>query len=625
MNFSGPCSLLYLAPPQSTSPANVVEAIDVSFDPGPSGVVSTNVQDAIDELASRPMEVDRLGLCFGKQDIPNNTDAYGHLSKPGLASLTIYSPSGPGTPQKMNLVNSTVIVNNTSDDAGCTVDETLLIANGALIQGVDLTRCVAIINKVPAMGNDFRGSVLLGCMVDSDLQRAPGGIFVLSDSNSGNIVTFDGKFAGYIGNGSVPVTVRDHQWYISGYNDFYLQTLSNASAPYVVFYDPSSGRTTYDIPPPASVSQKQSLAIGATYGFVSNVSNSVENVGYRNLQNFQVSNPALINNAVCVGQNLFSNLVTGGGASYKSCVTLGTSLSLSPNATLSNSFLVANGLSSAAAMGVSNCIVLAPKLNSITVGGAPANPLENSIAICPQNLTFIADTAFSAAKSNTLTISTGNCVMGSRNLIISRNPTNMDANQTNINGGHVFLSNLETPYAIGIANPFKRNILLLTDDITLPVPVRDDSLVCNSKAFYISLVPAIALDTFTTIEGSQIRPLLFNTNNKKVVPPTRTIGGYGMGPLTYNYKLTATLALGGIRQATLTVPNELRDPTLLPTITVNCSTQNPGGVGNTGVLFTAQYMGIVSNNMRFNAYEQAIGGPLAHASVDTIIDVTLSV
>ena len=625
MNFSlRDSSVLYLVPP--TSSANALTARDVSFDPAPSDFVSSNVQDVVDELASRPMRIDRLGLAFGLQDIPNISDGYGHLCNPGPASLTIYSPNGTDVPQAMNMANSTVIVNNVSDDSGCTVDETLLIANGAIIQGVDLRRAVLLVNKVQNMGNEFAGSLVAGSFVDFNLHRAPGSVIMAADSQSGTLVDVDGKFCGYIGNGRQPVTVNDEQFYISQFNDFYLQTLANAPQTYTLQYDPGSGRVTYDVPIAPVPQLKQALAPGSTYGFVNHVGNTVEITGRNSMPLYQVTNAAVIHRATVVGSNIFTN---ASGGSYQSTTTIGSDLTIAPAADISNSVIIANQFSNTTVQGINNCIIVAPKAGGITAPPASNVPLTNSVVLCPNNVTFTASSGGGPVVSNTLAVCTGNVALGSQNVIIARNASLLDAQQQNVNGGHIIIANLPTanPYTIGLAAQARANILLLVEDASpLPVPTQDSSLVSNVRNAFISLSPNQMLSVFNNTEADLIRPVMFNTDTKRMAPMLRSPIGGGMAPLQYNFKVVAQ-ASAGTRLAVLSIPFELRGAALIGKVGVTCSTTNPGGTANTNTVFTAQYMGILGTNMRFQAYEQAVGltpAPLTHATQDVVIDVVLS-
>ena len=618
MNFSlRDSSVLYLVPP--TSSTNAVTARDVSFDPAPSDFASTNVQDVVDELASRPMEIDRLGLVFGRQDIPNNSDGYGHLCNPGPASLTIYSPNGPNQPQLMNMTNSIVVVNNVSDDATCNVDEATLVVNSAIVQGVDLRRSVMLATKIQNMGPEFPGSLLVGSFVDANLIRAPGSLIFFADSQSGNLVDIDGEYCGYIGNGKVAVTVNDEQFYISEFKEWFLQTLPPGQSTYCVHYDPSDGRLSYDIFPPASVQDKQSLAPGSQYGFTQHSTNAIENVGYRNAPNYQVTSAAIINNATLLGQDIFQN---ASGGTIQSSIVLGMKLTMAPNAEIRNSLIAANSFSNTSALGIINCIVMAPKLDGLVTAGVPSVPLQDSVVISPGTMTFSSNSPAAPSVSNTLSICTNNTVMGAKNLILCRSTSLTQVHQNNIDGGHIIIANLERPYTIGSANAFRRNIILLTDSATLPEPTIDNAFVSNAIHF---LHPALTAQTFvspSTSEANRIRNVLFNTGTGQMAPVQRTAGGFGLGPTQWNFKATATL-VGVTRRASISIPTELRDPGILPFITVTCTAENP--TGNQNTLYTAGYLGVISGtNMVFFAYEQPVGGALNHAQTNVTINILLS-
>lgn len=608
--FSGALKLDGFYP--SSQPSTPVSADQVSYDNSGSGLPATDVQQAIDVL-SMPMQPAQLGLAYGIQDEVSNSDAYGKLSLPGQYSLTVYSAIGSNVPQQAQLTSSLLVQNDTADDSSTLLDKSCITVNSGTIAGCDLTQATMFSTLIQSLGSEFSKSALYGNFLDVRLTRGPSTLVVATNSDASQTVDVDGEQAGYIGNCTRSVTVKDRQFYISEFDDFFIQTLANSTTSKCVFYDETSGRLSYgDAPTGTPVASKTSLVDGKQYGFTSFGSNRVENVGYNNAPNYQVSNAAIINRAVILGQNLFSN--ASGGGSMQSCFLMGNDITASPTASFINSFIAANNLSNTNFPGTSGCVVIAPRLSGLTSLSAGSNALSNSVIISPDIVTFSAPSG--STQSEDIAITTGQLEVGQKNLILSRTNASVSMTQ-NTGNGHILLYNADTPFAIGLATQASNNIMLFTGSPTL-TPTADKEFLCNTTSARWTLQPNIF---FGSVAGDTV-PLMFNKATSRVAPIDRSLGGFGLAPTTYNYQVACTLS-GGECRGFLTIPTEYQSLAWVNKMSVIATARNPTGVVTT--FYSAGVTSIASNTtIKINAYEQTNGGPQASCAVDIIVDVILA-
>lgn len=598
---------------QSSQNTGPVSASDVSYDNSSSGIPASNVQQAIDAVA-QPMQPAQLGLAFGSQDDASNSDGYGRNCLPGQYSLTVYSAIGSGVQQQASIISSTLIQNDTADDTSTKLDKSNIIVNSGSIAGADLSQATMISTYIQSLGAEFAKSVTFGNFLDIQMSRGPSTIVIAANSDASETVLVDAKQGCYIGNCTRTLTLKDRQFYISSFDDFYIQTLANEITSKCVYYDENSGRMTFgDAPTPSVTPQKASLAAGTQFGFTATGSNYVENVGYNNAPNYQVSNAAIINRTILLGQNLFPNATNTG--SMQSCFFMGHNITASPTASFINSFIAANQLSSTNFPGTSGCVVIAPRASALTSLSGAQNNLSNSVIISPDIVTF-SGTA-QAINSEDLVISTGAVTVGQRNLLLCRTNGTVDMQQTTGNG-HILLYNSDLPFTFGVANAFSNNIMLMTQGAALLSPANNNEFLCNSTRARWSL----NTNPFSSQTAGSLTPLMFDKNTSTIAPYARSTSGFGYAPLVYNIQTQCDVS-GGECRGTVTIPTEYQSATWVAKMTIVLTPRNPGALSTT--LYTAGVTSITGNNtIRINVYQQAVGGALAHATVSVLTDVLLS-
>lgn len=609
--FSGALKLDgYYKTSQASGP---VSASDVTYDNSSSGLPATNVQQAIDAVA-QPMQPTQLGLAYGVQDDINNSDAYGKNSMPGQFSLSVYSAIGSGVPQQSNLTSSLIVQNDTADDSTTTLDKSIVCVNSGIISGSDLTQATMFSTLIQSLGAAFSKSALFGNFLDVALSNGTSSIVIATNSDASETVTIDAKQGAYIGNCTKTLTVKDRQFYVSSFDDFYVQTLANQPTSKCVYYDETSGRVTYgDVPVPASTPQKASLVPGTQYGFTSTGPNNVENVGYNNAPNYQVTNSTIINRTVLLGQNLFSNASNTG--SMQSCFFMGHNITASPTASFLNSFIAANQLSNTNFPGTTGCVVIAPRASALTSLSGAQNNLSNSVIISPNIVTFSGSAQ--AINSEDLVIATGPVTVGQRNLILCRTNGSVDMQQTNGNG-HILIYNNDLPFTYGVANTFSNNIIMMTQGAGLISPANNNEFLCNTTRIRWSL----NTNPFNGHTAGTLTPIMFDKTSTAMGPYARSSSGFGYAPLVYNIQVQCDVS-GGECRGFVTIPTEYQSATWVAKMTIVATARNPSG--SSATLFTAGVTSITSNTtIKINVYQQPVSGTFGHASVSVLTDVLLS-
>ena len=515
MNFTTQGSpVLYLVPPTST--ANAIEARDVSFDPAPSGLSSTNVQDVIDELAATtfsPMQPTTLGLAYGRQDIGDAYSGYGYesLASGGVASLSVFNRNVDNDPQLAPLSYTCIVQNNSYDDTDTDLRAATVMINDSRIKAAKMLDCTGVISRLEANTIDLSGACVVGDMRNMNTSQAVSSIILKSTYDNPEAVAFNTNTLGcvYIGNQRAPLTIDDGHFVTGEYQRFFMRYLNNGSTPWAVYYDTATGELTWNATSPTAL--KRSLTAGISYGYGSSATHS-EICGEGTLDLHETVGPALLSDVSALGHQNLAGL--NPAVALTNTMILGSRLVANAlTSSIASTFIATNQANLTTTTGMSSNVIIMPRPNAINTGGVAA--LSGLIAISTSTLTLPSGAG--TARSNGVVISRSPVQMGLQaNLIINSSSSSITLPQLNNNtdgGNMIFMAGTSnTNYDL----PAPRTGCIIFTSNTGPnlYPVRDKMFVCTATSYRLNIDGSFAITPANVITA--YKPLIFDSQSKEM-------------------------------------------------------------------------------------------------------------
>ena len=620
-------SPLYLVAPLVTP--NGVEARDVSFDPIPPAVVSTNVQDAIEELAATtfsPMQPTILGLAYGRQSIGDAYSGYGYdsLASAGVGSLSVFNRNLGNDPQLAPLSFTCIVQNNSQDDLDTDLRAATLMINDSRIKAAKMLDCTGIISRIEANTVDLRGACVVGDMRNMNVAQAVSTIILKSTYDNPEEITLNTDTVGcvYIGNQRTALTINDGEFVAGEYDRFYLRFLNSGSTLYTVFYDPATGELTWNTTS-TTVPSKRSLTEGISYGY-SNSPARTEICGQGTLDQHEAAAPATMTNVTSVG---FQNLAGLNAAiPVSDSMIIGSSLVGNSLGSFRQTFIASNqaNLTNITSASSGNIMIL-PRANAISTGGVTA--MINLIALSTSTLTFPTG---ANARNKGIVISNGPVAMGNwGNLVMCSSTGGVSFQQLNnstTGGNSLFVAGINT---FNYDLPAVRTgcVIFQNNDNNIFYPTKDNQFVCNATSYRLGFG---LVGGFTPISTSVLtyQHLMYNYNINEMVP-LRYTGNQAIPAECFGARhWTATepvieITPGVLSTATFNVPAVavISDVTLLSShIQLTVQVRAPTNATNTK-FYTAQVQNIntVARTITANVYETDTTTNLSKNATGTLV------
>lgn len=576
------CSLLYLAPLPSS--ANDIEARDVSLDPIPPGMVSTNVQDAIEELNATtfsPMESTVLGLAYGKQDAGNASSNYGLDCFPnGLASLSVFNKDITGQPQQAPQSFTLIIQNNSIDDGSTDLRSATLLINDSRYQGAILYGAVGVISRFEGTSIDLSGACVMGDMRNMNTSEARAAIILKSTFDDPEIVTFNTNNHGcvYIGNQREPLTVNEGDFVSSLYSRYYLRFLNSGTTLYTVFYDPGTGELTWNTTTPSTPTIKHPLVLGSSYGFTNIVTQS-EVCGQGSIALHETAGVGTSFKNTVLGYSIFPGVIDT--RPLLNNIFIGTSYDINALISAERNFIAANQLVCPDIQRLRYNVIIAPTQGAIVPGSTAVN-LENLIAITSSTINL--PTGPGGVNTNAIVVSNGPVTMGHRGNMVFNSSTGrvsfQQFNDNSVGGNIVFVASV---FAMDYDIPDIRTgcIAFQTNDVNVMYPTADNQLVTNAQSFRMDLatqtLPANLITNYPKIIFNQITQeftkILYNS--APAATPAQRFGAHAwaqtasvveitpgvLSTASFTIPSSSVLSIDDIDRATITLSVRVRPPT----------------------------------------------------------------
>ena len=504
-----------------------VVAGDVEYDPTASGLLATNVQDAIDELSATtlsPMEPTSLGLAYGKQDSGAAFSAYGYDSAPsGAFSLSVFNRNVDNDPQLAPLSFSCIVQNNSHDDADTDLRAATVMINDSRIAAAKMLDCTGVISRLEANTIDLSGACVVGDMRRMNTSQAVSSVILKSTFDNPEEITFNTNTLGcvYIGNQRAPLTIGDGHFVSGEYQRFFLRYLNSGSTPWSVYYDTATGELTWNTAPGA-VASKRPLTEGKSFGYA-NTSCKSEICGLGTLDQHEAAAPAALNNVTSIGHQNLAGLNVA--IPVTDTMIIGSSLTAnSLSSSLRQTFIATNQATLTTTTGGTSNVIIAPRANAINTGTVAA--LSSLVAITTNTLTLPSGAG--TARSKGLVFSNGPVTMGQwGNIVMCSSGASVSFPQQNSNtlgGNMVFLAG---PIGTNYDVPTVRTgcIMFHNDDTALPMyPTRDNQFVCSATSLRINLAGGVAFALTNALVN--YKPLIFDASSREVnyVPYNNGVG-----------------------------------------------------------------------------------------------------
>lgn len=607
---------LNLAGMHASSQQNIpIDAANVEYDPATSGLLATNVQDAIDELSTTTfalMQPTDAGLAYGVQDAGSNYSGYGLncAPPPSLASLSVFNRDLDNNPQLAPLAFTCIVQNNSHDDENTDLRAATLMINDSRINSAKLLDTTGVFSRLEANSVDLTGSCVVGDMRRMNTARALASIILKSTYEDPQEIVFDTDMFGcvYIGNQRAPLTINDGDVLLGEYQHFYLRFLNSGSTLYSVYYDPSTGELTWNATPgPPAVALKTALAAGTSFGFY-DTSQQVEICGQGSFANHQGVSSATFKNVSNVGFQNFPGLV--GTSTVTNCMFMGAKLTNGPLTSCTNTFMATNELSLPAITQITSNVIIAPRLLGITPG-ATQTRIQNLIAITSSTCSLPTGPS---PRSWGIVLANGPVTMGHNgNIVMQSSGGAVSFQQSNSNtiGGNIVL--VAGPLQVDYNIPAVRTgcVALQAGDNSILYPSADYQFVCNATSYQLNLqtlvAPATDIRMFSNLVYDQNTRLM----NRVAYNPLSATPGDRFGSRHWSQTAPVVeISVGVLSTATFNLPGDLiMDSTYFATacfqLTVRVS--SPTNATNTK-FYTAQVQDIdtVARTLTANVYETDI-------------------
>jgi len=292
---------------ESSQDTGQVDAVDVTFDPVPSGLVATNVQSAIDELSADInaitvpglMTTSVAGTCYGvqNQDVGLANCSYGKLSVAGDRSMVFFNPRTTGVAQTTVNDNSILSLNHVTEGTPSicqrsnvslskglledtridysvvigndllfvptsTIESSTVIAEESTIQNVNrslvflgqsgsliaetLDRCIIVgIDKSFTVGSGYTlGCTFIGNLDLINTSSKSNAIVIVPGTATATSVIDPGNESMYLGNAKTSQTLAAQELVIGDFTSFRVRSLPSAVKNGLVYYDTSTKEVT---------------------------------------------------------------------------------------------------------------------------------------------------------------------------------------------------------------------------------------------------------------------------------------------------------------------------------------------------------------------------------------------
>lgn len=291
---------------ESSQDTGQVDAVDVTFDPVPSGLVATNVQSAIDELSADInaitvpglMTTSVAGTCYGvqNQDVGLANCSYGKLSVAGDRSMVFFNPKTTGVAQTTVNNNSILSLNHVTEGTpsicqrsnvslskgsldDTRIDFSIVLGNDLNFVPTSTIESSTVIAEEAYLGNVHRSLVFVGqsvSLIADTLDRCAifginnetdgsgttygctfiGGLNLINKSNKNNAVVLvpaeataasvidPGAESMYLGNAKTSQTLAAEELVIGDFTSFRVRSLPSAVKNGLVYYDTSTKEVT---------------------------------------------------------------------------------------------------------------------------------------------------------------------------------------------------------------------------------------------------------------------------------------------------------------------------------------------------------------------------------------------
>lgn len=587
-----------------------VVAADVEYDPAASGLLATDVQAAIDELAATtfsPMEPTSLGLAYGKQDPGTAYSGYGYDSAPtGAFSLSVFNRNVDNDPQLAPLSFSCIVQNNSHDDASTDLRAATLVINDSRIGGAKMLDCTGVISRLEANTIDLSGACVVGDMRRMNTSQAVSAVILKSTFDSPEEITFNTNKFGcvYIGNQRAPLTIEDGHFVSGEFQRFFLRYLNSGSTPWSVFYDTGTGELTWGTAPVA-VASKRSLTEGTSFGYANSAAKT-EICGQGTLDQHESAGSAVLFNVSSVGHQNLAGLNVS--IPVTDSMIIGSSLTGNTLASFRRTFIASNQATLTNITSAASNVIILPRANALNTGSV--TNLSNLVAISSSTLALPTG---SNANPRGVVISNGPVTMGNwGNLVMNTSVGSVSFQQLNnstTGGNSVFVASTGS---LNYDLPAVRSgcVIFQNNDVDVFYPTRDNQFVCNATSYRLGL-SLVAGDTPSTLITSYYH-LMFNDTAREMVKvryqPGSTVAAERFGARHWTQTAPVVEVIPGVLStATFNVPSATVIPDINLTISCIQLTVKVGAPTNAvnTIFYTAQVQNIdtVARTITANVYE----------------------
>lgn len=573
-----------------------VVAADVEYDPDTSGLLATNVQDAIDEIVSSSvttMTPTVAGTAFGIQDDAKKLNSIGKDVNTTVAtnsSIARFLPTIAGNPQlahyasctfddnqciqdaTTSLANSIASINgtnitgfsgfasaiavNTGSCIGTTIDnsiavlsttnasnsplfkDSVAIANSSSFNGATLDKTIIVASRLNAAAEDLYGTTIIADGTNLVATKARESMVLAS--NGGVAVNQNGFQSLYVGNQTFGEVVLDRDAYISSYDRFFLRTLRQAAGTNVTMYDPATAELTH-VPLTSVFPLKHPTIPGGQFG-INNSANVVE-INGRNSFNGYSASPPQISGVTAVGNQLYQNNVPG-SSSFTDDIFLGHSHQFPNTTSIQNTLIAASVAGNPGISRIRDCNIIVPRNSGLDFDYV--GEINGANLISSGSIDCTIDPFYS-----TVVASGGTVTPGQHNMVLTSTP----ATSTIVMQGQGNTIIQSSPGVVTYNFPNFSNCTVLIGGTTAIVPTDDSQFCINHDTFRMPNVSAVGT------AGATTTPMAFDSATGLISPTLssllsrvyRAVGttaaggsvvftpGSGINPQTVGYAMTATV------------------------------------------------------------------------------------